>query len=62
MLMNDIIKTLAAEMALLKTRIEKLRAAILAIQEVCEHDYAETGHDSHYRHYECTKCGKIEKA
>lgn len=35
----------------------KFREAIEALQEVCEHDYKDDGHDSHKDYYKCAICG-----
>jgi len=35
----------------------KVRKAIEAMQELCEHEYIDNGHDSHKDHYCCAICG-----
>lgn len=37
--------------------LEKIRKAIEAGQEICEHDYAWKANDSHYHYYVCGICG-----
>lgn len=42
------------------TEMTKLRKAIEAMQNVCEHDWVDNGRDSHKDHYVCTICGKTD--
>jgi hypothetical protein len=39
------------------TKVDK---AIKALQDICEHDLANDGHDSHKDHYKCTICRYTE--
>ncbi|WP_346237747.1 hypothetical protein ABDK00_001555 [Niabella insulamsoli] len=59
--MNEQVKKMEAEKAMLQERINKLNTAIQALQEVCDHNYLYQGHDSHYEYYECTDCGHAFK-
>ena len=56
MIKNEIIKKLVKERAKLTNRIQKIATAIKALQDICEHDYVEDGHDSHKDHYICKIC------
>lgn len=53
------------EMDSLRRRWERVKErwndAIVRNQETCEHEWTETGHDSHYTYRMCLKCGKEER-
>lgn len=44
-----------------KEKLQKIRNAINAGQEICEHDYIRKGNDSHYDYYVCKICGHKNK-
>jgi hypothetical protein len=39
----------------------KLRVALKAVQEVCEHQWFDDGHDSHHSYQRCAKCDVTER-
>jgi hypothetical protein len=48
----------------IKNRIEKARkdeeqmiASLKIVQNLCDHDYKEVGHDHNYVYYKCSICG-----
>jgi hypothetical protein len=57
----ELIKTFEAEKNELRLRIVKIEKAIDAIRDLCVHDWAPDGNDSHYDYEKCTKCGLINK-
>lgn len=40
---------------------DKLDRAIKALQDVCEHDWVDDGHDSHHNYGKCKICGRVEQ-
>lgn len=61
--MTDLdIKALLAARVAAERRLEKLTAAIDALRELCDHDFAPSGNDSHYNYQRCSRCGFEEKA
>lgn len=58
--MIDFVQKLETEKADLQERIKKIDHAVAAIQAVCEHEFIEIGHDSHYRYFTCQLCNKTE--
>lgn len=41
----------------LSEKLSKVETAIRALQDICEHEWKDVGHDSHKNHYECPLCG-----
>ena len=58
--MNNI-KDLRVREEALTLQITKIRKAIEAFQEVCDHKFEPDGHDSHYNWEKCTVCGKLNR-
>ena len=54
-------KELNKKEKLLSESLEKVKKAIQAGQEICEHDYIRNGNDSHYDYYVCKICGHKNK-
>lgn len=44
----------------LEKELEKVDAAIEALQEVCDHDMVYDGHDSHHNYHKCSICNYTE--
>jgi hypothetical protein len=40
----------------------KIEKAILALQEICEHEFEPSSRDSHYSYEKCKYCGIEQKA
>lgn len=55
--MRETIKKLNDELVHHDQEAEKRRKAIRALQDVCEHEWVDDGHDSHNNYKRCTKCG-----
>ena len=61
---NDV-QQMGEQIDKLSIRVEKVRLKWLKSLEnkekTCEHEWTETGHDSHYTYRMCLKCGKEER-
>ena len=57
----DYFKELNERFTQLSESLEKVKKAIHAGQEICEHDYIRKGNDSHYDYYTCKICGHQNK-
>ena len=44
----------------LRKRLGHISKAIRCLQELCDHEWKNTGYDSHKDHYECSICGKTD--
>lgn len=44
----------------LKDQLINTEGAIKGLQEVCEHKWVQTGHDSHKDHFVCEYCGATD--
>jgi len=51
-----IIPPLLDEKIILLSKIKKIEKAIESLQDICEHDWKNNGHDSHKDHYICEIC------
>lgn len=60
--MRETIKKLNNELMHLDQQAEKRRKAIRALQDVCEHEWASDGHDSHHSYKTCLVCGLRRQA
>ena len=65
--MKETIKRLEKEEVLAREKLDKIRNAITALQDVCEHKledgsdaYEVEGNDSHKTYYKCKICGNTE--
>ena len=54
----EMIQPLIEEQNKLHLALQKVTIAIKSLQELCEHDWKDEGHDSHKDHYICKICGK----
>jgi hypothetical protein len=55
---DPLIEKLFSQEKELMDRLANVRVAIQALQKLCEHVWVYNGHDSHYNHYVCSKCGE----
>jgi len=56
-LTNEEVQRAMHERIALCEQIRKLDAFVEAAQNICHHNMVDNGHDSHYNHMICTKCG-----
>jgi len=42
----------------LELRLNTVKSIIKGLQELCDHEYSYSGHDSHYDNYICKICTK----
>ena len=54
--MKELIKKLQTEMDQIDQRKKNLQKAIVALQDLCDHQFEHIGH-SHKKHEKCTECG-----
>lgn len=54
---KEMILQLHAQKEQYEVETDKIRKAIKALQDVCQHDMQHLTTTPHYRLYECTKCG-----
>ena len=61
---TDSIKKLIKELNAKKIEIlnesNKVQGAINALQNICDYDWRNVGHDSHKDHYKCDICGATD--
>lgn len=55
--MKELIEKYNAEIAKHQSEIDKRKAAIKALQDLCTHTMVSDGNDSHYNYYKCSICG-----
>jgi len=60
MIRKELIDPLHKERKKLYKQAAAIDKAIRALQDLCEHDWKEDGHDSHKTHHICKICSKQE--
>jgi len=60
MIKKESVEPLHEERKKLHEKLAKVNKAIKALQDLCDHDFVEDGHDSHKTHYKCSICSKEE--
>lgn len=59
--MKDVIKRFIDEAQYHKGEAELREQAIKSLQEICKHDFAPDGHDSHHNYRRCKICNLRER-
>jgi hypothetical protein len=53
-----IVSTLEKRIKEARRQEAQMLATLKVIQDLCDHDYVEEGHDHNYVYYRCSICGK----
>jgi len=54
------IKILLYNQEKLQQKLQKISKTVKALQDICDHEWKNIGHDSHKDHYECNICSKTD--
>ena len=59
---TDFIKDLMKVRDNLMDKVHKIDAVVDAYRAICDHNFVDAFHDSHYSYVKCTICGETQKA